>query len=300
MMHTVSVVIPAFNCAATIRDAVLTAREQTHRPLEIVVVDDGSTDDTLAQLEALRGYDLVVLRNVRNLGGAAARNRGIDAARGEFIAFLDADDIWAPTKLEQQLAALSSVREPAFCFTAVEFLNEYGERRISPRRAPRSGEGMPDFMLKHGNLVQTSTIMVPRSLLTRCRFNERLRRYQDIDFVLQLAAAGLKAIYLDAPLVEWRSVGNATRVSRNPDPAPLREFLACHGDRLTLAQRIGHEVRSIPPPPGLLGVVQWSGRLLLAVGVGALALRHAGSLLLKHTLGVRQFGALRSRLGVGS
>jgi glycosyltransferase involved in cell wall biosynthesis len=300
MLNTVSVVIPAFNCAATIQEAVATARGQTHRPMEIIVVDDASTDDTLAKLEKLTGPDLVILRNTHNAGGAASRNRGIDAARGDVIAFLDADDLWDPWKLERQLAALNAAHAPAFCFTAVVFTNEYDERRVSPRRAPKQGENVPDFMLKHGNLVQTSTIMAPRVALDGIRFTESLRRYQDIDFVLRLDAAGLRALYIDTPLVEWRHIGHATRVSKNPDPKVMREFLAHHGERLTLAQRLGHEMRSLAPRPGVLGAVQWSWRLLLSVGVGALAARNALSLLLKHTIGVRHFGVLRDRFGVGS
>lgn len=300
MLNSVSVVIPAFNCSATIQEAVATARAQTHRPVEIIVVDDASSDDTLMKLQAVAGRDLVILRNMRNAGGAASRNRGIDAARGDVIALLDADDLWEPSKLERQLAALNAAHEPAFCFTAVKFTNEYDERRVSPRRAPKDGESVADFMLKHGNLIQTSTIMVPRLALGDIRFTESLRRYQDIDFVLQLDAAGLRALYIETPLVDWRHIGHAKRVSKNPDPKVLREFLAHHGQRLTFAQRLGHEMRSLAPRPGVLGTVQWSWRLLLSVGVGALAARNAISLLLKHTIGVRHFGALRDRFGVGS
>jgi glycosyltransferase involved in cell wall biosynthesis len=300
MMQTVSVVIPAFNCAATIQEAVATARAQTHRPLEIIVIDDASSDDTLAKLAAIAGPDLVVIRNRRNAGGAAARNRGIEFARGDVIAFLDADDLWAPTKLEQQLEMLNAAAGPAFCFSAVSFTNEYRERRISPRRAPQPGESLPDFMLKAGNLVQTSTLAVPRQLLGRCRFTESLRRFQDIDFVLQLDAAHVHALYLPDTLVEWRNVGNPKRVSSNADPSVIHAFVERHRDRLTLAQRLGLEIRSLGPPPGLFGALRWSARVLLSVGAGALAAPHAVSLLLKHTLGLRTFGALRSRLGVGS
>jgi glycosyltransferase involved in cell wall biosynthesis len=300
MMQTVSVVIPAYNCAATIEEAVATARAQTHRPLEIIVIDDASSDETLAKLATIAGPDLVVLRNRRNAGGSAARNRGIEYARGDVIAFLDADDLWAPTKLELQLEMLNAASGPAFCFSAVSFTNEYRERRISPRRAPKPGERLPEFMLKAGNLVQTSTLLVPRHLLGRCRFTDSLRRFQDIDFVLQLDAANVHALYLPDTLVEWRNMGNPRRVSANPDPSIVHAFVARHRDRLTLAQRLGLEIRSLGPPPGLFGALRWSGRVALSVGAGAIAAPHALSLLLKHTLGLRTFGALRNRLGVGS
>lgn len=299
-LTSVSVVIPAYNCADTIQDAIATARAQTHRPREIIVIDDASSDGTLEKLSQVAGPDLVVIRSRRNAGGAAARNRGIDYARGDVIAFLDADDLWAPDKLEKQLALLNANPGPAFCFSAVSFVNEYGERRISPRRPPKSGESLPDFMLKYGNLVQTSSIVVPRHLLAHVRFTETLRRFQDIDFVLQLDASGVRALYVPDALVDWRNVGNPKRVSSNADASIIHAFVARHGHRLTFAQRLGLEIRSFGPPPGALGGLRWCGRVLLSVGTGALAAPHALSLLLKHTLGLRYFGALRSRLGVGS
>lgn len=299
-MKTVSVVIPAYNCSATIQEAVATARAQTHRPEEIIVIDDASSDDTLEKLAQVAGPDLVVLRNRRNAGGAATRNRGIECARGDVIAFLDADDLWVPDKLEKQLALLNASPGPSFCFSAVSFVNEYGERRVSPRRAPKSDESLPDFMLKYGNLVQTSTIVVPRQLLAHIRFTETLRRFQDIDFVLQLDAAGVRALYSSEKLVDWRNVGNPKRVSSNADLSVIQAFIARHGERLTFAQRLGLEVRSFGPPPGIFGALRWSGRVLLSVGTGSLGAHNALSLVLKHTLGLRYFGALRNRLGVGS
>ncbi len=300
MLRTVSVVIPAYNAAKTIQDAIATARAQTHRPNEIIVIDDASSDDTLDRIAEVAGPDLVLIRNARNAGGAATRNRGIQQARFDVIAFLDADDLWAPQKLAVQLDCINRHHGDAFCFSAVNSTNEYAERRVVPRRGPHAKEPLADFMLKAGNVVQTSSIAVPRHLLGGCRFTESLRRFQDIDFVLQLDAARLQALYIDEPLVEWRNVGNPKRVSANCDPSLMRAFLERHGQHLSLAQRLGLEVRSFSPPPGMLGSIRWFGRVLLSVAAGALAIPNAISLLLKHSLGVRHFGALRNRLGVGS
>jgi hypothetical protein len=154
-------------------------------------------------------------------------------------------------------------------------------------------------MLKSGNVMQTSTLMVPRHLLAQCRFNEKLRRFQDLDFVLTLGNAGVAAVFCREPLVEWRNVGNPKRVSSNPDPAIMRTFLSHHPE-LTVSQRLGLEIRSVGPAPGPLGALRWSWRLALSVFSGALALPNAVSLLLKHSLGLRYYGALRNRLGTGS
>jgi glycosyltransferase involved in cell wall biosynthesis len=296
-LQSISVVIPAYNSSGTIQDAVATVRAQTLRPRQIIVVDDASKDDTLAKVEAIAGPDLVIVRSRVNGGGGAARNRGIDCATGDVIAFLDADDLWAPQKLERQMALLRAQAGHAFCFSAVTHINEYGEHHTLPRRAPRPGESLGDYMLKSGNVVQTSTLLIPRHLLARCRFNEKLRRFQDVDFVLRLGEAGVKAVHVPEPLVEWRNVGNPRRVSSNPDPSVLRTFMNEHAGRLSLAQRLGLEIRSIGPSPGLVGALRWMGRLLLSVCSGALAVPNAVSLLLKHSLGLRYYGALRSRLG---
>jgi glycosyltransferase involved in cell wall biosynthesis len=296
---TVSVVIPAYNARDTIQQAIATARAQTLRPAQIIVVDDCSKDDTVQQAEALAGPDLLVVRSPRNGGGGAARNRGIDHATGDVVAFLDADDLWAPNKLANQLTLLRAQRRESFCFTAVEQINEYGEKHILPKRAPWPGESLADYMLKDGNIMQTSSLMVPRHLLDRCRFNKRLRRFQDVDFVLTLGEAGIDAAFCQQPLVQWRNVGNPQRVSSNPDPSVMRTFLSLH-PRLTLPQKLGLEIRSIGPSPGAAGALRWSWRLALSVFSGALALPNAASLFLKHTLGVRYYGALRARLGARS
>jgi glycosyltransferase involved in cell wall biosynthesis len=299
-LQSVSVVIPTYNSSATIQAAVASARAQSLRPLEIIVVDDASTDDTTARLNAIAGRDLVVIRKTVNAGGGAARNRGIERARGDVVAFLDADDLWAPHKLAMQTQMLRTHGGPAFCFSAVTQVNEYAEKHVLPRRAPHAGESLADYMLKYGNIVQTSTLAVPRHLLDQCHFNPHLRRFQDVDFVLRLAAAGNAALYVPEPLVEWRNVGNPRRVSSNANHALIRMFLDQQPARLTFAQRLGLEIRSFGPTPGALGTARWLGRLGLSVCTGALAPTNALSLLLKYGLGLRHYAALRSRLGVRS
>ena len=295
-LRTVSVVIPAYNSRDTVQQAVATARAQTLRPSQIIVVDDKSKDDTLQQLGAIAGPDLVIVRCPVNGGGGAARNRGIEHATGDVVAFLDADDLWAPNKLANQMALLRTQTRDSFVFSAVEHTNEYGEKHTLPKREPLPGESLGDYMLKAGNIMQTSSLLVPRHLLAHCRFNEKLRRFQDLDFCLTLGEAGVTPVFCREPLVEWRTVGNPKRVSSNPDPAIMRTFLN-HHPRLTFAQRLGLEIRSVGPAPGTLNKLRWSGRLALSVFTGALAVPNAMSLLMKHSLGLRNYGALRALLG---
>jgi glycosyltransferase involved in cell wall biosynthesis len=102
---TVSVVVPCYNAAAFLEESLGSALAQTYPPLEVIVVDDGSTDDS-ATVAAALGPRVRVIRQ-DNRGESAARNRAIDEARGEWVAFLDADDVWRPTKLERQVAMVS-------------------------------------------------------------------------------------------------------------------------------------------------------------------------------------------------
>src|SRR5262245_33280431 len=106
-LAAVSVIIPVFARASTIGRAIESVIAQTFSDYEIVVIDDGSTDDTVERVEALSLERLRLIRHDRNRGAAAARNTGIRAARGRWIAFLDSDDIWTSTeKLSRQVAAL--------------------------------------------------------------------------------------------------------------------------------------------------------------------------------------------------
>jgi glycosyltransferase involved in cell wall biosynthesis len=124
----VTVVIPAYNAARTIDETLRSARAQTHRNLEILVVDDGSNDETAAVVARHAALDnRVGLIFQANAGVAAARNRGIAEAKSDLIAPLDADDLWAPTKIEKQLQALTQCcGEPALVYTWYAIIDERG------------------------------------------------------------------------------------------------------------------------------------------------------------------------------
>jgi glycosyltransferase involved in cell wall biosynthesis len=124
---TISVVIPAYNAAAYLPDTLRSIAAQSLRPLEVVVVDDGSTDDTAA---IARSFGVRVITQT-NGGISMARNTGTQAARGEYIAFLDSDDLWAPQKLAVQFASLQSYGKPAFSFTDFRVFDELGVHRRS-------------------------------------------------------------------------------------------------------------------------------------------------------------------------
>jgi glycosyltransferase involved in cell wall biosynthesis len=119
--YLISVVIPTYNRAEAVCRAVRSVLDQTYSNIEVIVVDDGSTDDTQARLRQF-GSQIQVITG-RNAGASAARNRGIGVAHGKFIAFLDSDDRWLPQKLECQMKALRSLGEDyGVCFTDCRFV----------------------------------------------------------------------------------------------------------------------------------------------------------------------------------
>ncbi len=231
---TVSVVIPVFNRADRIEGAIRSALAQNPRPLEIIIVDDGSTD--LPDVAWLTAIDpcVRVIRHERNRGGNVARNTGIDAARGDLIAFLDADDRWFPDKLAIQLAQIGS-RASGDYFACANALLDGGTWDGIPinARPPHPGEDISRYFLVHCYTFQTSTLLVPTELAKVVRFDERLKRHQDVDFGLRLVKGGAKALYWHEPLAAWWSEHDPNRVSVQKSIDPTLVWLQTAGHLMT-------------------------------------------------------------------
>lgn len=187
MSRSVSVVIPTYNYAPFLPGAVEGVRAQEWDDLEIIVVDDGSTDETPEVLDALAREH----RNFRwfrqeNAGAAAARNRGIEEARGEFVAFLDADDLWLPGKLAAQFAALAERPAAAFSYTDVTLRHPNGTDEDLACGVP---EQPLLLQLLGGNLFATPTVLARRECFREVGlFDASLRTGEDWDMWLRLAA----------------------------------------------------------------------------------------------------------------
>jgi glycosyltransferase involved in cell wall biosynthesis len=222
---TVSVIIPAYRAARTLGRAIDSLLAQTRLPDEILVIDDGSPDDLGSTLAAYR--ERVRLHRQPNGGAASARNRGIDLAAGELIAFLDADDYWERHKLERQLAILE--RYPEVGLIAAQFYQEppgqprYANPLPSPQYFDRVLSVQGAETLQVARKIWTSTVVVRRSVLGEKRFDTSLATAEDVDLWICLVRAA--PVYLmSEPLAT--AVLTAGSLSRSDVSADACNMLA--------------------------------------------------------------------------
>ncbi len=245
----VSVVIPTFNRAYCLPQTLASVLNQTYRDIEIVLVDDGSTDDTRQLVDRLCGNEpRVRYVHQRNRGVSAARNLGLRTARGDYVALLDSDDVWLPWKLEAQLACLAQFPQAGMIWSDMQAVDAEGGtisshylrvmyhayRWFTPAQLFSSVRPLSAFMqsappalqtasvhygdifsqMIMGNLVHTSTTLLRRSRLEQLQgFDESMRTGEDYDFHLRTCRAGPVA-FLDAASIRY-SCGRADQLGRS-------------------------------------------------------------------------------------
>ena len=262
----VSIIMPTYNYGRFIADAIGSIMRQTVQDFEIIVVDDGSTDETPAILASLANPRLTVVRQ-ENAGTPAARNRGRSVARGAYISWLDADDTWRPNFLERHLAVLEA--EPELGFTFSNFVrHEDGaylpgtqfdlvpRLRELPTRAARGGNARVIEMDTFAALgpcpdlpgwMQAS--LYRRSVMEGCMSKQGIRPAEDLYLILQIYARGMPTAFIDEVLVEVRRHGkNSYTNSDQIREAVLRTLHLVDTDialsaeqRAILHRRIGDE-----------------------------------------------------------
>jgi glycosyltransferase involved in cell wall biosynthesis len=223
---TFSVVIAAHDAARTIPATIRSVLAQTRQDFEIVVVDDGSVDDTEAALRRTTDDPRVRYLRQENRGPAAARNAGVEAARGPYVALLDSDDLWLPKYLESMAAAFAAEPEAALAYTDAWRLDEQ-RRRIfrkttmssqnPPIPPPRDTETLFRELLRR-NFVYTSAT-VRRSTLAEVGGFTSLTRSEDYELWLRIAAKGNIFVRADGVLAVYRDRPG----SRVHDPVKMLE-----------------------------------------------------------------------------
>jgi glycosyltransferase involved in cell wall biosynthesis len=207
MHELVSVVVPTRNRPEFVCRAVRSALLQTYLDLEVVVVVDGPDPATVAILEALQDPRIRIVALPENVGGCEARNIGVRNARGHWIALLDDDDEWEPTKTEKQIALAQAEKDDRLVVTSrikVRFNNlEY----VLPASLPHRGEPISEYLLgRPSNVLATSAYLCTKQLLLKVSWKRGLSGLQDYDWILRaLAEKGVRLKVVNEPLtIIWK------------------------------------------------------------------------------------------------
>lgn len=216
----VSVIVPAFNARATIREALNSALSQTYESIEVVVCDDGSLDGTGELVREIRDPRIVLVSNDRNAGPGASRDAAISVAKGEWLAMLDADDAWHPSRLstllQESLEAEIIFDDLLLCHDGIEglipFCRAHGEDGFGARGRPKS-VALTDYVRSKRLLIQP-VIYAPALRATAILHSNR-RFAEDAEFFVALCLAGLRLRYVPEALYYYRLTPGSLTTNRS-------------------------------------------------------------------------------------
>lgn len=205
MEELVSVIVPVYNAANTIEDTVYSALNQTYENLEIIIIDDCSSDHSLEILSKIKRSDrrVRIYNNKKNSGVAQTRNKAISLAKGKYIAFLDSDDLWMPNKIQLQLNALQD-QSADICYTAYNLVDE---NEVVSNKINVPKHQTYEMILKE-NSILCSSVLSKREILKQNPFKVEFF-HEDLVLWLELLKSGYKAIGLQQYLVSYKKGGRS-------------------------------------------------------------------------------------------
>ena len=206
-MPLISVVIPVFNGEKTIKETIDSVLKQTFTDFELIVINDGSQDLTVEVVEKIQDSRIQVY-SYQNAGLAASRNRGIDRSTGEYIAFIDADDMWTPDKLEAQFNALKSHPEAAVAYSWTDYIDEYSQFLGKGGHITVNGNIYPHLLLTDLLENGSNPLIRKQAFIEVGNFDESLRAAEDWDMLLRLAIR-YHFIAVSSPQVLYRISSNS-------------------------------------------------------------------------------------------
>ncbi|MGS0692279.1 glycosyltransferase family 2 protein [Shewanella sp. 30m-9] len=216
----VSVVIPVYNRANLIDNTLNSVLAQTYKNIEVIIVDDCSDDsaELKAKLEHY-GLDIIYIRHAINKHGGASRNTGIDASTGDYIAFLDSDDIWAPDKIEQCINR--GTVENEILYSKIE-----DRGSVKPTFAFNNIKNVDEYLIVERQAMQTSSLFMRSSFAKAVRFDPSLKRFQDTDFIIRAQKLfDAKFSLIESVLVYMSDDDKGSRISSSVDPQPANIWL---------------------------------------------------------------------------
>jgi glycosyltransferase involved in cell wall biosynthesis len=239
----ISVVIPTFNRPSFIERACNTVINQSYKNIEIIIVDDASNTSYSDAIKNIPFENLVYIRRDSNGGGSAARNTGIEAAKGDFIAFLDDDDEWLPQKLEKQIKSLSNNCQASQC--------GYTTKHSSQIRVEKSNVITLEDLRQNNKLASTTGLLCEKKILKDTMFDSNLHRAQDWDIYIRIAMKTNFA-YINEPLYIYDD-GDHARMSNKFSTISIEDYklrldmLKKHRKILTQKSYINHVAELILP-----------------------------------------------------
>ena len=290
-----TVIIPVYNRAAALQDAIASVLAQTCQDFEILVVDDGSKDDPESVAESFNDPRIRFIRQ-ENEGGGMARNTAIDAAIGRYIAPLDSDDTYLPHHLAALKALLKNPDNASGNLVGyARLVVDRGEGRtfLKPPCGIRPGEDMGEYLLCDRGFVPTITLAVPREIAQRVRYHVNLRPAEDTDFAIRLALAGCRFQMLEEPGAVWNDAPDPKRTSASAGTVRMATWLKQMKPRMTAKAWYGARgwafaklvMRERGRIPALMLTLQ-------AIGRGCYPLKLAPVVLLQVLLDPRQYRSL--------
>jgi len=226
----VSVIVPTYNRASMLVRAIDSVLSQTFKNLEVLIVDDASTDNTGSIIEQLSDSRIRYLRHKTNRGGSAARNTGIQAATGKYIAFLDDDDEWEADKTECQLEALKR-------YDVVLCTSDQEVRKLR-RYSNKKTVDLEDLRRGRFTAGGTGVLMAKTKIFREVMFDENLPRYQDWDVFIRIAK-NHKIGYLNKPLIRYNrgSHERITNVARRIQSSDIEQLVSEIEKRVCMLQK---------------------------------------------------------------
>lgn len=235
---TFSVVIPLYNRAEIVTTTIRSVLAQDFGDFEIIVVDDGSKDDPEPVVAAIGDPRIRYVRT-ENGGGGAARNRGIEEAKGRYIAFLDSDDQFLPGKLSIMAAALPDT-DDVVLYSQMNVDRGVDRYWVRPDRGIREDEDVGEYLFCANQFMQTSTLVVPARIAKAVRFDPALKKGQDLDFAVRLQVAGARFKMIEQPLTIWLDASEIGRTSYVRGYETSLDWLDRCGHLLTNRARHGY------------------------------------------------------------
>jgi glycosyltransferase involved in cell wall biosynthesis len=264
----VTAVIPTRNRPDLLQRAITSVRAQTYGPVEIVVVIDGPDDPTRALLSAMSGERLRFIPLQKRVGGSDARNIGVQNAASEWIAFLDDDDEWLPSKIEKQLALAARATE-SYPVISSQLIakSPYGDF-VWPRRFPAEAEPLSEYLFNRKTIfrgegqLQTSMLLTRKTLMELVPFTSGLRKHQDFDWYLRVSQLpGARFHFVPEPLVNLYLEENRESITGRPDWQFSLDWLKANRERMTPRAYAGFICTQLAPEASQQGA--WSALPLL-------------------------------------